>query len=449
MTQLDLASTNYISSKTLSSYDLYVSPSTVLTISIQNLKLPRPSRIRIDGNLQIDGTNTPTPDLFETSTITVSENGSLTLKGPLKCSKIVVNGLVSTSLGVVCDSLKVGPEGQIKGSVRCTEGEVAEGGMVDSLQMGSVDDDEEESMPYFDEAEAEMLSEMIEEESVRFTQPPPTPTTQRVEEEQVEVEEEEEVVPPIPTPLPTPPTPPQAAQATQDPTEEYDWRGTADLTRRILDSEYDEEKPKAVVQPPPPPSPPATPTTPTPLPSATKFDSFGNPLVSTVELRQEPAPPKTKRWLPNPKPVRLQTPPSPIPSEDKPMLQRGSVTLKDNFDQPLVGSASPSHVNALKLNRIMLQEDRQMINEHLGIVDAGNSADAVVGEVDRPVGEGGYDFREAAGITEKILGRKRSQPAPRTSLQEILPASDKEALFNEAKAIVNKKKRRGTFFKKF
>ena len=56
---------------------------------------------------------------------------------------------------------------------------------------------------------------------------------------------------------------------------------------------------------------------------------------------------------------------------------------------------------------------------------------------------------QAAGITEKILGRKRSQPAPRTSLHKRLPASDKEALFNEAKAIVNKKKRRGTFFKKF
>ena len=121
------------------------------------------------------------------------------------------------------------------------------------------------------------------------------------------------------------------------------------------------------------------------------------------------------------------------------MLKRGTVTLRDNFDQPLVGSASSSHVNALKLNRIMLQEDRQMINEHLGIVDPGEKVDAVVGEVDRPVGEGGYDFREAAGITDKILGKKRSEKAqapPSTSLTEEAGEKEKVRVF-EKRATAN------------
>ncbi|GMH87630.1 hypothetical protein TrST_g5995 [Triparma strigata] len=442
LTQLDLASTNYVTSKTLSSYDLYVSPSTDLSCSIKSLKLPKPSRIRIDGSLTIDGAAIDSADLFGASTITVSEKGSLKLKGPLKCSRLVVEGTVSTSLGVVCESLKVGPVGHVKGSVRCTEGEVAEGGRVDTLQMGKVGviddgDDEKEFEEYFDD----VLSEIVEEESVRFANedPVPVPIPELVSTFNIDEEYEEDITtPPAPAPVPEP-----------DPEPE---EGFPFLQPQAVDQPTPPLATPAIPPPPPPPPPTPTPTPAQKFPAATKFDSFGNPLISTVELRQEPAPPKTKRWLPptTPKPVRLQEPPpsSPIPSDDNPMLKRGTVTLRDNFDQPLVGSASSSHVNALKLNRIMLQEDRQMINEHLGIVDPGEKVDAVVGEVDRPVGEGGYDFREAAGITDKILGKKRSEKAqapPSTSLTE--EAGEKEKLFEEAKAIGKKKRR--NIFKKF
>ena len=221
----------------------------------------------------------------------------------------------------------------------------------------------------------------------------------------------------------------------------YNWRSTANITNQILEGESRPPAPPSRATPPTPP--------PAPGPAAVAYDSFGNPLVSTPILRQQPGPPATAKWMPpssssaltpDPVPPPVSTPTFSPPTEKSPMLLRGPVTLKDAFDNPLIGSASESAVARLRANKSMLLEDRAMMDAFLGKGKRRPEGVREVGVVDNEVGagRGSYEPYKAVQITKDILGRGRKDDEGTSggAKDEV-----REVLKEEAKEIVKKNNR--------
>ncbi|GMH61222.1 hypothetical protein TrRE_jg9022 [Triparma retinervis] len=174
-------------------------------------------------------------------------------------------------------------------------------------------------------------------------------------------------------------------------------------------------------------------------------DSFGNPLVPGIG-RSDLKPP------PVPTTATTFTPPS-FSALTSPMLTRGEPTLKDAFDQPLVGSASPEGVEMFKKNRDEMRQARELMDS---MRQQKHKDRRVVGKVDLSVGEtptgAQYNPYKVADITRDILarGRKEESTTPTMAIQEDFAGEEfftKSELEEEAKQIAKKNGKRN--FKRF
>ena len=180
-------------------------------------------------------------------------------------------------------------------------------------------------------------------------------------------------------------------------------------------------------------------------------DSFGNPLVPGIGRSDL----KT-----------LRTPTTTTPTQPsystltRPMHVRGEPTLKDAFDQPLVGSASPEGVEMFKKNRDEMRQARELMDS---MRQQKQKDRRVVGKVDLKVGEGRatgpeYNPYKVADITRNILARgdedKKKESPVHMAIQEDSMGQEKEQkeefdkaeLEEEAKKIAKKNGRFRRFF---
>jgi len=187
-----------------------------------------------------------------------------------------------------------------------------------------------------------------------------------------------------------------------------------------------------------------------------RTDSFGNPLVpglGSFDLYKSN----------NPQVPRAFTPKSMSPSPASPMLTRGEPTLKDAFDQPLVGAASPEGVEMFKRNRDEMRQARELMDS---MREKTKRDQRFVGKVDVDVGKSAeYNPYKVASITKDILARgKETEGAgtsapPSMSLQEEVKGGEmdrediirdeRRLLEDEAKEIVGRKRTRGKFRRLF